>query len=234
MSPNSREQIFSSIRANIPTERVEHPQIPAFNRPDVDLKVSFERHLEEVLPRLIVPLADGLGNLVRLAETDPDVPGLVAHDDERREREAPAALDDLGDAVDVDDALLELLLIQLIESHDSSLQLREGRLREVRGSELETGLAGGNMWLVPASGATPTVLTPPRRKITFDMGDFNAWQLSSGLYVDGVGACATLVIGRQHIDKAEPENGDDRHAYERSRPYQGMKVLVEARIHFGQ
>ncbi len=61
----------------------------------------------------------------------------------------------------------------------------------------ETGLAGGNMWLVPASGATPTVLTPPRRKFTFDMGDFNAWQLSSGLYVDGVGPCATLVIGRQ-------------------------------------
>jgi len=61
----------------------------------------------------------------------------------------------------------------------------------------ETGLPGGNMWLVPVSGATATVLTPPRRHATFDMGDFNAWQLSSGRYVDGFGACATLVIGRQ-------------------------------------
>ena len=60
-----------------------------------------------------------------------------------------------------------------------------------------TGLPGGNMWLVPAGGGTPKVLTPPRRKVTFDAGDFNAWQLSSGLYVDGVGACGTLVIGRQ-------------------------------------
>jgi len=47
MSNTSREQILSSIRDNIPPRRVEHPQIPAFNRPDVDLKVSFERHLEE-------------------------------------------------------------------------------------------------------------------------------------------------------------------------------------------
>ena len=53
------------------------------------------------------------------------------------------------------------------------------------------------MWLVPDSGGTPTALTPPRRKVTFDAGDFNAWQLPSPLYVDGVRACGTLVIGRQ-------------------------------------
>jgi TolB protein len=57
---------------------------------------------------------------------------------------------------------------------------------------------GPRMWLVPASGATPTALTPARTGGTgFDFGDFNAWQLSSGLYVDGFGACGTLVIGRQ-------------------------------------
>jgi hypothetical protein len=67
----------------------------------------------------------------------------------------------------------------------------------------QTGVAGGNMWLVPASGGTPTALTPPRRKVTFDAGDFNAWQLPSGLYVDGVGACGTLVIGRQPAHGAE-------------------------------
>ena len=37
-----------------------------------------------------------------------------------------------------------------------------------------------------------------------------------------------LVIGRQHIDKAKPEDGDDRHADDRGRPYQGTKVLDEA------
>jgi hypothetical protein len=37
----------------------------------------------------------------------------------------------------------------------------------------------------------------PVRKGPFDVGDFNAWQLSSGLYVDGYGACGSLVIGRQ-------------------------------------
>jgi hypothetical protein len=52
------------------------------------------------------------------------------------------------------------------------------------------------MWLVPASGARPAALTPARTR-GFDLGDFNAWQLSSGLYLDGFGACGTLVIGRQ-------------------------------------
>jgi hypothetical protein len=56
--------------------------------------------------------------------------------------------------------------------------------------------AGPRMWLVPASGAKPTALTPLRTG-GFDLGDFNAWQLSSGLYLDGYGACGSLVIGRQ-------------------------------------
>jgi L-lactate dehydrogenase complex protein LldG len=47
MSNNSREQILSAIRANIPPERVEHPQIPVFRRADADLKSNFERHLEK-------------------------------------------------------------------------------------------------------------------------------------------------------------------------------------------
>jgi hypothetical protein len=58
------------------------------------------------------------------------------------------------------------------------------------------------MWLVPASGARPTALTPVRTG-GFDLGDFNAWQLSSGLYLDGYGACGTLVIGRQPAHGAE-------------------------------
>jgi hypothetical protein len=58
---------------------------------------------------------------------------------------------------------------------------------------------GPQMWLVPASGAAPKALTPKRSGSNFDLGDFNAWQLSSGLYVDGYGACGILVIGRQPV-----------------------------------
>jgi TolB protein len=59
------------------------------------------------------------------------------------------------------------------------------------------GSAGPRLWLVPASGAAPAALTPARTGHGFDFGDFNAWQLPSGLYLDGFGACGTLVIGRQ-------------------------------------
>jgi hypothetical protein len=59
------------------------------------------------------------------------------------------------------------------------------------------GSAGPRLWLVPAGGAAPSALTPARTGASFDAGDFNAWRLSSGLYLDGFGACGTLVIGRQ-------------------------------------
>jgi hypothetical protein len=59
------------------------------------------------------------------------------------------------------------------------------------------GSAGPRLWVVPASGAAATALTPARKGAGFDAGDFSAWQLSSGLYLDGFGACGTLVIGRQ-------------------------------------
>jgi TolB protein len=52
------------------------------------------------------------------------------------------------------------------------------------------------MWLVPASGARPTALTPQRTSGP-DIGDFNAWKLSSGLYVDGYAGCGADLIGRQ-------------------------------------
>jgi hypothetical protein len=57
--------------------------------------------------------------------------------------------------------------------------------------------AGPRLWLVPASGTTPTTLTPARSGAGFDLVDFDAWQLAHGLYLDGYGACGTLVIGRQ-------------------------------------
>jgi L-lactate dehydrogenase complex protein LldG len=46
-SNNSRAQILSAIRANIPPAPVEHPRIPVFRRANDDLKSVFERHLEK-------------------------------------------------------------------------------------------------------------------------------------------------------------------------------------------
>ena len=53
------------------------------------------------------------------------------------------------------------------------------------------------LWLVPASGATPSVLTsdhltPP------DLGNLGAWRLPNGLYLQAGGACGALFIARQH------------------------------------
>ena len=66
------------------------------------------RHGEQVLLRVVDGLRDRERHLARLAVADADAVDLVADHDERREREPPAALDDLGDAVDLDHALLEL------------------------------------------------------------------------------------------------------------------------------
>src|SRR5919198_1656054 len=54
------------------------------------------------------PAMTPVPSLAGLAVADADAVDLVADHDERREREPPAALDDLGDPVDLDYALLEL------------------------------------------------------------------------------------------------------------------------------
>ena len=65
-------------------------------------------HAEEVLLGALDALLDRQRHLVGLAVADADDFAFVADDDQRREREATAALDDLGDAVDLDDPLLEI------------------------------------------------------------------------------------------------------------------------------
>src|SRR6266567_3003005 len=65
-------------------------------------------HHEHRTLRDLDTLLDRCRNLFRLAVADADPAVAVADDDERREREAPAALDHLRNAVDGDDCLLEL------------------------------------------------------------------------------------------------------------------------------
>jgi hypothetical protein len=67
----------------------------------------------------------------------------------------------------------------------------------VLASCLAPGTAEDRLWLVPASGARPTALTPQRGASSQDLGDVDAWQLPSGLYTQGLGACGTAQIYQQ-------------------------------------
>ncbi len=76
-------------------------------------------HLEHILARAVIALANGFRDLVGLTEANADMTGFITHDDERRKAEAAAAFDHLGDAVDVDDALLQALFVnRIIQRHN--------------------------------------------------------------------------------------------------------------------
>jgi len=86
------------------------------------------------------------------------------------------------------------------------------------------------LWLVPASGAHPKALTPPRNpNRSGDLGDLDAWQLSSGLYLQAAGPCGVLHIYRQapggsiKLITVPHTNGDNRVLTAR-----GSRLLVEA------
>jgi hypothetical protein len=53
------------------------------------------------------------------------------------------------------------------------------------------------VWQVPVNGARPTALTPQRANNSRDLGDFDAWQISGGMYVQAAGPCGTVQIFRQ-------------------------------------
>src|SRR4029079_3700149 len=71
-------------------------------------RLAVLRHREEVLLGVVHRLRDRERHLPGLAVAHAYAIDLVAAHHERREREAPAALHDLGDTVDLDHALLEL------------------------------------------------------------------------------------------------------------------------------
>ena len=60
--------------------------------------------------------------------------------------------------------------------------------------------AAPRLWLVPVSGARPQALTPVRKASSSDLGDLDAWSLSSGLYLQAAGPCGVLQIFKQARD----------------------------------
>jgi TolB protein len=65
-------------------------------------------------------------------------------------------------------------------------------------------LCAGRLWLVPANGAKPKALTPVRGTVesggNIDLGDFEAWQLPSGLYLNSLAACGSVVVNKQNAN----------------------------------
>ena len=98
-----------------------------------------QRHADQLALGLLGRLADRLGNFARLAVAEADAALLVADDDERGKAEAPAALDHLGHAVDVDQAVDELAVALFTPAAILSVS---HRLFLCRGSELQPAFAG--------------------------------------------------------------------------------------------
>ena len=65
---------------------------------------------------------------------------------------------------------------------------------------LVTSSPAPRLWLVPVSGAQPTALTQQRTGKGPDLGDINAYQLPSGLYLQALGACGVIFIAKQASD----------------------------------
>jgi len=60
--------------------------------------------------------------------------------------------------------------------------------------------AAPQLWLVPLNGGRPAALTPRRSASSRDLGDLDAWSLSSGLYLQAAGPCGVLQIFKQARD----------------------------------
>jgi hypothetical protein len=75
-----------------------------------------QRHANHATACLLGGLADGLGNLARLAGAVADTAALVADDDDRGEREAPAALHHLRHAIDGDQLVGQFVVLVAVAS----------------------------------------------------------------------------------------------------------------------
>jgi TolB protein len=87
------------------------------------------------------------------------------------------------------------------------------------------------LWRVPVGGGSPSTLTPWRHGTGPDpLGDVNAWQLSSGLYLQSPTGCSSMRIVKQAAGvatavKIPGTTGDDNHVL----GARGARLLVQAR-----
>src|SRR5690606_25852789 len=114
--------------------------LPALHRVG-DRAVLGDGHADHVLLRVLGPLRDGVGHLVRLPEAVADGAVPVADDDDGVEGEAPAALDDLRDAVDGHEALDEVRLLARLSAAAPGAVLLGHEWGRVARLELEAAFA---------------------------------------------------------------------------------------------
>jgi hypothetical protein len=89
--------------------------------------------------------------------------------------------------------------------------------------------AAPQLWLVPRGGGRPVALTPRRSPSSRDLGDLDAWSLSSGLYLQAAGPCGVLQIFKQARNGSiklvtVPHTQGDNHVLTAS----GSRLLVQA------
>src|SRR5690606_4669074 len=84
-------------------------------------------HLKERLARLLTAFADSFGDFIRFSETNTYASLFIAYDDKSREAKATPAFDYLSHAVDMNDPLAELVVVEIFECHDESLLDVSGR-----------------------------------------------------------------------------------------------------------
>src|ERR1700719_4664266 len=72
-----------------------------------------DRHAHQAFLRAIDALANRFGHFVRLAQSEADQTIVIARDHQRAEAEAPSALHDFRDAVDMDDLLFYLEALRI-------------------------------------------------------------------------------------------------------------------------
>ena len=101
------------------------------------------------------PLRIASGTSPALPSPTPTWPRAVTDDDDRAEAEPPAALDDLGDAVDLDDALLERELVGVDSCHVGSSEIQAGF----------AGRVGERLDCVRGTGTRPGRTRPGRRRL---------------------------------------------------------------------
>ena len=89
--------------------------------------------------------------------------------------------------------------------------------------------AAPQLWLVPLGGGRPAALTPRRSSSSRDLGDLDAWSLSSGLYLQAAGPCGVLQIFKQARNGSiklvtVPHTTGDNHVLTAS----GSRLLIQA------